>query len=141
MLKAQGKKGFTLVELIVVIVILAILAAIAVPAMTGYIDKAKIDGVKTEAATLLTGLQTLGTEAYSEGYGAAAKPVVGTGGKYTDVPAVAAAVGTLVDTSYASSLTAVTYSVKGKVLTVTYKGATYSIVSGVGVWDFTGVTL
>ena len=34
-------KGFTLVELIVVLVILAILAALLIPALTGYIDKAK----------------------------------------------------------------------------------------------------
>jgi prepilin-type N-terminal cleavage/methylation domain-containing protein len=40
-LKKKGKKGFTLIEVIVVIVILAILAAIAVPALTGYIDKAR----------------------------------------------------------------------------------------------------
>ncbi|MDR2162556.1 MAG: prepilin-type N-terminal cleavage/methylation domain-containing protein [Clostridiales Family XIII bacterium] len=36
-----GRKGFTLVEVIVVLVILAILAAIAIPALTGYIDKAE----------------------------------------------------------------------------------------------------
>ncbi len=39
--RAEGKKGFTLVELIVVLVILAILIAMLVPALTGYIDKAK----------------------------------------------------------------------------------------------------
>ena len=39
--KMKNKKGFTLVELIVVLVILAILAALLVPALTGYIDKAK----------------------------------------------------------------------------------------------------
>ena len=37
----KNKQGFTLVELIVVLVILAILAALLVPALTGYIDRAK----------------------------------------------------------------------------------------------------
>jgi prepilin-type N-terminal cleavage/methylation domain-containing protein len=41
MKKMKENKGFTLVELIVVIVILAILAAILVPALLGYIDRAK----------------------------------------------------------------------------------------------------
>ena len=40
-LKKNDKKGFTLVELIVVLVILAILAALLIPALTGYIDKAR----------------------------------------------------------------------------------------------------
>ena len=40
-LKKNRKKGFTLVELIVVLVILAILAALLIPALTGYIDKAR----------------------------------------------------------------------------------------------------
>lgn len=39
-LNAQSAKGFTLVELIVVIAILAILAGIAVPAYSGYVEKA-----------------------------------------------------------------------------------------------------
>jgi prepilin-type N-terminal cleavage/methylation domain-containing protein len=38
---APLRAGFTLVEVIVVLVILAILAAIAIPALTGYIDKAQ----------------------------------------------------------------------------------------------------
>ena len=42
--KMQTRKndGFTLVELIVVIAILAILAGIAVPAYSGYIEKANV---------------------------------------------------------------------------------------------------
>lgn len=63
-LRKQGKKGFTLVELIVVIVILGILAAIAVPALVGYIDKARSDGAITEAATARTALQTIMSDAY-----------------------------------------------------------------------------
>ena len=39
--KESGKKGFTLVELIVVLVILAILAALLIPALTGLLIRQK----------------------------------------------------------------------------------------------------
>ena len=60
------KKGFTLVELIVVLVILAVLAAMLVPALVGYIDKAKAEKDYQAAATALTAAQSLATEAYGK---------------------------------------------------------------------------
>lgn len=58
-LKENKKKGFTLVELIVVLVILAILAALLVPALTGYIDKAKQKQVIAETRQCVMAAQTL----------------------------------------------------------------------------------
>ena len=60
----SSKKGFTLVELIVVLVILAVLAAMLIPALVGYIDKAKAEKDYQAAATALTAAQSLATEAY-----------------------------------------------------------------------------
>lgn len=62
----KEKKGFTLVELIVVLVILAILAALLVPALTGYIDKAKEKNVIAETRQVVMAAQTLVDEAYGK---------------------------------------------------------------------------
>lgn len=57
-------KGFTLVELIVVLVILAILAALLIPALTGYIDKAKEKKIVAETRMVVTAVQTVASETY-----------------------------------------------------------------------------
>ena len=63
--KRRSKKGgFTLVELIVVLVILAILAALLIPALTGYIDKAKEKSITAECRQVVMAAQTLYDEAY-----------------------------------------------------------------------------
>lgn len=71
MLALQNKRkkegGFTLVELIVVLVILAILAALLIPALTGYIDKAKEKGVISETRQCVMAAQTLADEEYAKG--------------------------------------------------------------------------
>lgn len=64
--KVKTKKGFTLVELIVVLVILAILAALLVPALTGYIDKAKEKKVIAETRMVVMAVQTVASEAYGQ---------------------------------------------------------------------------
>ena len=72
----KNNKGFTLVELIVVLVILAILAAILVPALLGYIDRAKQNQDILNARNFYTAAQTVATEFYAQG-----KPV-GSGGEF-----------------------------------------------------------
>lgn len=73
MVNIKKKRGFTLVELIVVLVILAILAALLVPALTGYIDKARKRQVIAETRMITMAIQTKMSEYYASsewnGYG------------------------------------------------------------------------
>lgn len=65
--KKGNNKGFTLVELIVVLVILAILAAILVPALLGYIDRAKQQQIVLNAKSCLTAAQAELSSMYGQG--------------------------------------------------------------------------
>ncbi|MEG0838230.1 MAG: prepilin-type N-terminal cleavage/methylation domain-containing protein [Hydrogenoanaerobacterium sp.] len=62
--KKKSKSGFTLVEVIVVLVILAILAAISIPALTGYIDKAKDKQLISEARSWYAAAQATASKSY-----------------------------------------------------------------------------
>jgi prepilin-type N-terminal cleavage/methylation domain-containing protein len=64
---AQRRTGFTLVEVIVVLVILAILAAIAIPALTGYIDKARDKEYITQARDISIAVHSVLNEAVASG--------------------------------------------------------------------------
>ena len=65
--KKKENKGFTLVELIVVLVILAILAAILVPALLGYIDRAKGQQIVLNARSCYTAAQAELSSMYGKG--------------------------------------------------------------------------
>lgn len=75
MFKKNG--GFTLVELIVVIAILAILAGVAIPAYSGYIEKAREAGDTQIVSAINTAIQaataandaTVSSAAYDEDEG------------------------------------------------------------------------
>ena len=67
MKKTNSNKGFTLVELIVVLVILAILAAILVPALLGYIDRAREKQYVLNAKAAYTAAQAELSALYGEG--------------------------------------------------------------------------
>ncbi len=81
MFKKNG--GFTLVELIVVIAILAILAGVAIPAYSGYIEKAKDAAVITELDAIATAAQ-----AANATKAATTSIIVGTNGALTVDPAL-----------------------------------------------------
>jgi type IV pilus assembly protein PilA len=77
----SSKKGFTLVELIVVLVILAVLAAMLVPALIGYIDRARAEKEYQTAATVYGAAQAVITELYAKDEFTTGQTSVATGQK------------------------------------------------------------
>ena len=85
--KHKSRRAFTLVELIVVLVILAVVAAMLVPALIGYIKKARKEKLVANARYALTASQAVMTELYGLGPGAMTNAINGNtgGGKGGDV--------------------------------------------------------
>ncbi|MEA4923095.1 MAG: prepilin-type N-terminal cleavage/methylation domain-containing protein [Eubacteriaceae bacterium] len=133
-LRKRGKKGFTLVEVIVVLVILAILAAILVPSMIGWINKAQKKTAVVEARSVLLATQEVATENYKV---SDADLQTGMKEKAPGTSAYAKDVYTLAELDAPAEITAITIS-NHKVTAFTYistdnKTVTYTKADGYSV--------
>lgn len=122
----ENKKGFTLVELIVVLVILAILAALLIPALTGYIDKAKEKQIIAETRQVVMAAQTLADEEYAKQNVGADDIAIGNPETFTK-QAIADLAEVKADnissvTVTSGKVTSVKYTLRGKMCT--YSGTT-----------------
>lgn len=116
----KEKKGFTLVELIVVLVILAILAALLVPALTGYIDKARKESIVAETRQVVMAAQTTVSEKYGQGTNKVtfSSSNAATTDEISDIAKLAEV--------SAASISAVSYDAQGKITSVTYTNKGYT---------------
>ena len=121
-LKENKKKGFTLVELIVVLVILAILAALLIPALTGYIDKAKKKSIVAETRQVVMAAQTLSDEYYGTQKAGTFDSTKIDNGKVKELAEVT---GTINSITYQTTSETGKKSI-GTVLTVEYTDGTYT---------------
>lgn len=136
-------KGFTLVELIVVLVILAILAALLVPALTGYIDKAKEKKIVAETRMVVMAVQTVASEAYgqlgagndlcSTNFADGWLSALGKDGKYMQEIKKLAEV---FDSNPKATFSAIA-TAQGKVLTLSYNNGVYTCEYNAGEQSYT----
>lgn len=118
--KKNDKKGFTLVELIVVLIILAILAALLIPALTGYIDKAKNKQLVAQTRQAVMATQTLADEDYG----------VGVAPSWDNGRVTETAVKDLAEVN--GNISNVTFNAKHAVATLTYSDGTKTCVYTAG---------
>ena len=137
-MRKESKKGFTLVELIVVLVILAVLAAMLVPALTGYIKRAREEKEYQTAATVYSAAQAVITDMYGRdkitGAGTLAKDTSVSGHTYgSDVLDLAG-----VDTNAVTSFTFnynTDYIITGGSVVINDSTYTLTINNGVPSWS------
>ncbi len=135
------KKGFTLVELIVVLVILAVLAAMLVPALVGYIDRAKAEKEYQTAATVYGAAQAVLTELYAKDEIGDDQTTIATSQTLASMPdaddAVLALAGVSSDavTAYSFDFDSDTHIITGGTVTIGDATYTLTITDGVPSWS------
>ena len=131
------KKGFTLVELIVVLVILAVLAAMLVPALVGYIDRARAEKEYQTAATVYGAAQAVLTEMYAKDAIGETQTTIATGQTLASMPdaddAVLALAGVPSDIEYSFNFDD-THIITGGTVTIGDATYTLTITDGVPSW-------
>ena len=128
----RSKKGFTLVELIVVLVILAVL----VPALVGYVDKAKAEKEYQTAATVYGAAQATITEMYGRdaitGSGTLSKGTTGYGAQVLSLAGVDTNAVTAFSFKYGSN-----FIITGGKVTINSHVYELKITNGVPSWSAT----
>lgn len=140
MIRNKSKKGFTLVELIVVLVILAVLAAMLVPALTGYIKRAREEKEYQTASTMYSAAQAVITDMYGRNKINGAGSLTNETADYGDDVYDLAGVNSNIVTAYTFNYDA-NYIITGGSVTVTQNGKvstyTLTITNGQPEWKAT----
>ena len=136
----SSKKGFTLVELIVVLVILAILAAMLVPALTGYIRRAREEKEYQTASTVYSAAQAVITDKYGRNLLGTRSAIamndftIGSGSKAVDEVFELAGVDAHAVTAYSFNFDTNNYVITGGSVTINGSEYTLTITNGIPSW-------
>lgn len=137
----SSKKGFTLVELIVVLVILAILAAMLVPALTGYIRRAREEKEYQTASTVYSAAQAVITDKYGRDLLGSKTAIamndftIGSGSTAVDEVFELAGVDSNAVTDYSFSFNSSNYVITGGSVTINDSVYELTIEDGIPSWS------